>query len=80
MPKKYKIIFLQTAGFLLFVLGVISLFLPFLQGIIFIICGLYLMSLSNPKYEKLFNESLSKFPRLHRMYIRFHNKIKEWLL
>ena len=38
-----------TAGVLLLVLGVIGLFLPFLQGILFLIMGLSLLSSESPR-------------------------------
>jgi len=38
-----------TAGILLLILGVIGLFLPFLQGILFIVLGLSLLSSESPR-------------------------------
>jgi uncharacterized membrane protein YbaN (DUF454 family) len=38
-----------TLGVLLLVLGVIGLFLPFLQGILFLIMGLSLLSTESPR-------------------------------
>ncbi|MBI3769626.1 MAG: hypothetical protein HY271_14205 [Deltaproteobacteria bacterium] len=38
-----------TIGVLLLVLGVIGLFLPFLQGILFLIMGLSLLSTESPR-------------------------------
>ena len=38
-----------TVGSLLLVLGVIGLFLPFLQGILFLIMGLSLLSTESPR-------------------------------
>jgi uncharacterized membrane protein YbaN (DUF454 family) len=38
-----------TAGILLLIFGVVGLFLPFLQGILFIILGLSLLSTESPR-------------------------------
>ena len=38
-----------TTGVLLLILGVIGLFLPFLQGILFLIMGLSLLSTESPR-------------------------------
>lgn len=48
-----------TAGALLLVLGVIGLFLPFLQGILFLIMGLSLLSSESPR-AKTWLEYLQK--------------------
>ena len=38
-----------TLGVLLLVLGVVGLFLPFLQGILFLVMGLSLLSTESPR-------------------------------
>jgi uncharacterized protein len=38
-----------TAGVLLLVVGVVGLFLPFLQGILFLVMGLSLLSSESPR-------------------------------
>lgn len=48
-----------TAGVLLLVLGVIGLFLPFLQGILFLIMGLSILSTESPR-AKAWLEYLQK--------------------
>jgi uncharacterized membrane protein YbaN (DUF454 family) len=45
---RYRILF----GILLVLLGILGLFLPFLQGIIMILIGLYLLFSSKLKYMK----------------------------
>ena len=42
-----------TAGVLLLVLGVVGLFLPFLQGILFLIMGLSLLSTESRHAKRL---------------------------
>ena len=54
-----------TAGVLLLVLGVIGLFLPFLQGILFIVMGLSLLSTESDR-AKAWLEHLQRRVGLRR--------------
>ncbi|MEK9131939.1 MAG: hypothetical protein AAB447_03450 [Patescibacteria group bacterium] len=43
---------LQIIALVFIVFGIIGLFLPFLQGIIFLVIGLYLLSLISPRIRE----------------------------
>lgn len=67
-------IFGIASGILLTTLGVVGLFLPFLQGIIFLVLGIYLIA----KFSPAFREYIKRFKgRHHRIdsaleYIETH--------
>ena len=53
-------------GWAFVLLGAAGLFLPFLQGILFLLVGLYLLSLESPR-ARLFRQRLRKrYPSLAR--------------
>ncbi len=51
-------------GWLFIVLGVIGLFLPILQGILFILVGLYLLSRESATAKRWFERLRDRFPGL----------------
>ncbi|MEK7170501.1 MAG: PGPGW domain-containing protein [Patescibacteria group bacterium] len=62
--KYTRDIVLTVLGWAFIALGIISLFLPFLQGLLFIIIGLYLLSVGSPKAHT----------RLHLWYVAFKTR------
>jgi uncharacterized membrane protein YbaN (DUF454 family) len=72
MIKRYcKII----AGYGLIALGFIGLFLPFLQGILFLALGCMILSSESPTFRKLMDWVRTKYPRLHAT-LHFRKKRK----
>lgn len=59
-----KEILIIVAGWILLILGFIGLFLPVLQGVLFIFIGLYILSHKSPWAYKLLNKLKYRFPRL----------------
>jgi uncharacterized membrane protein YbaN (DUF454 family) len=51
-------------GWLFVVLGVLGLFLPFLQGVLFLLVGLYLLSLESARARLFRQKLLNRYPRL----------------
>jgi hypothetical protein len=69
---------LQIAlGWTLLVLGVIGLFLPILQGILFIMLGLLVLSWHNPWAERLLARLIARFPRQHAAMHRWAHWARE---
>jgi len=64
-----------TLGWLLILLGIAGLFLPILQGIAFILLGLYVLSRESHTARKLLKNIRERYPkldrRLHAMRDRF---------
>jgi uncharacterized membrane protein YbaN (DUF454 family) len=52
-----------TVGILLLPLGVVGLFLPFLQGVLFLILGLSLLASEIPYFARLRDRLKSRFAR-----------------
>src|SRR5262245_54359475 len=53
-----------TAGSVFVVLGVLGLFLPFLQGVLFLLIGLYLLSRDWPRARLLRRKLRLRYPAL----------------
>jgi uncharacterized membrane protein YbaN (DUF454 family) len=66
--KKTALIIL---GWTLLVLGVAGLFLPFLQGILLILAGLFILSRHYPWAHRLFAKLKERFPRLAEKFHKF---------
>lgn len=60
-----KKILTLVAGWFFIVLGVIGLFLPFLQGILFIMIGLAILSSRSERVRRLVKHIEARFPRQH---------------
>lgn len=71
MKEGAKRIWIVILGFLFLLLGIAGLFLPFLQGILFLLIGLYLLSKTSPLAKKLLNRLQARFPRVARQLDRF---------
>jgi uncharacterized protein len=54
-------------GIICLIVGVVGLFLPFLQGILFLALGIYLLSKSSPRFKAWFAANISRFPRLEAL-------------
>jgi uncharacterized membrane protein YbaN (DUF454 family) len=69
---------LLIIGWLFIVLGIFGLFLPFLQGILFILIGLAILS-SRSKVIKLILKYLEeRYPHLHKKIEIWKEKIRGW--
>ena len=67
MRKRLKRGAIYVAAAVFFVLGVIGLVLPFLQGILFIAVGLILLSLVSPRAREFIDTHTVKYPRIHKV-------------
>ncbi|MFA6076794.1 MAG: PGPGW domain-containing protein [Candidatus Paceibacterota bacterium] len=74
MQKKIKKFIVLTIGIIFILFGLLGLVLPFLQGIIFLVIGLILVSLCFPKARMWVNKHTQHHPRLFRIA----NKIEMW--
>jgi len=76
--NKFKKIGILTIGWFFIGLGIIGLFLPILQGILFIMIGLAILS-SRSERVKLFLGYLEKrYPQYHERILIWREKIKNW--
>ncbi len=78
-----KNIIIALLGYIFIGTGVLSIFLPFLQGILFIVIGVYLLSVGSPKvHKKLHLAYLAfkvRFPKIARMLEKVEKKWEDML-
>lgn len=75
LPWKTRAV-LGTAGVLLLVLGIAGLFLPFLQGILFLVLAAAVLSLASERvYGWLRDLTAERWPRLWQRVERFRTRV-----
>jgi uncharacterized membrane protein YbaN (DUF454 family) len=67
-----------VAGWFFILLGILGLFLPILQGILFILVGLFLLSSVSPWAERLLNRLRKRYPRISKTFDEAKEKAKHW--
>ncbi len=75
MKKKIKKILVLTIGIIFIILGILGLFLPFLQGILFLIIGLILVSFCFPRMRP----HIKRHAERQKHVSSAVNKIEEWI-
>jgi len=73
--KKFGLLII---GWLFIVLGVFGLFLPFLQGILFILIGLALLSSRSEIIKRFLKHLEERYPRHHERVENWRGKIRSW--
>jgi len=58
-----KVVALQITGYSFLVLGVLGLFLPFLQGVLFLLIGLLILAKSAPWAHNLLVRIRERYPK-----------------
>lgn len=77
MKERLKRLSLQLAGWGFIFLGILGLFLPILQGILFLLVGLYLLSSTSPWAAKLLVRLKERFPGINRKFEEAKLKARE---
>jgi hypothetical protein len=74
---KVRVVLRLAAGWFFIVLGIIGLFLPVLQGLLFVAVGIALLADHIPIFAKIRDASYRRFPKLQRLVrrvrARFHH-------
>jgi uncharacterized membrane protein YbaN (DUF454 family) len=73
-----KRIGLLIIGWLFIVLGVLGLFLPFLQGVLFILVGLAILSSRSEIIKRFLRHLEERHPHLHERVEKWKAKIRGW--
>jgi uncharacterized membrane protein YbaN (DUF454 family) len=71
MERQIKRIVVLLIGWLLIAFGVIGLFLPILQGVLFIMLGLYVLSRESETARQWLQRGRQRYPNVDA-------KLKEW--
>ncbi|OGP89317.1 MAG: hypothetical protein A2157_10450 [Deltaproteobacteria bacterium RBG_16_47_11] len=64
-------------GWIFILLGILGLFLPFLQGILFIMVGLAILSSRSKTIQRLLKHLEERYPRQHERIVIWREKIKK---
>lgn len=64
MEKQVKRIVVLVIGWALIAVGVVGLFLPFLQGILFILLGLYVLSRESITARRWLDRGRKRYPKV----------------
>lgn len=70
MKKQFLIVLIRSFGILLIILGIIGLLLPFLQGVLFIVIGVYVLSLVSPRITNYLDQYAQKHPWARKLIYR----------
>lgn len=65
--SRLKHVAIHVIGWSLIVLGILGLFLPILQGILFLLAGLFVLSSVSPWAERLLHKLRNRFPKISKM-------------
>ncbi len=76
--KEFKKFLLLVIGWGLLGLGVLGLFLPFLQGILFIMIGLAILSSRSETVKGWLKSLEARHPRYHQHIEHWRKKIRHW--
>jgi uncharacterized membrane protein YbaN (DUF454 family) len=77
MKERFKRLSLQLAGWGFIFLGILGIFLPILQGILFLLVGLYLLSSTSPWAARLLERLRARFPKINRKFEEAKAKARE---
>jgi len=75
---KFKKIGILIIGWLFIVLGVIGLFLPILQGILFIMIGLVILSSRSELVRRFLSHLKERYPHHHERIEIWEERIRDW--
>lgn len=76
MLKQTKRIAVLVVGVIFVLFGILGLFLPFLQGILFLIIGVLLLSAYSPTLREWFQSRTRAYPKLHYWVLRAESWIE----
>lgn len=79
MAAGWQRILKLVLGWAFLVLGIIGLFVPILQGILFILVGLYLLSHEIPWAARLLKRLKKRYPALNQKLEEVKLKSENWL-
>lgn len=75
---RLKVILWQVLGYGFLVLGVLGMFLPVLQGFLFLFVGLIILARHAPWAERLLRYLREQHPQLDRAVTKAEAKTHEW--
>lgn len=79
MKKRIKRIAIDTLGWLFVVMGLLGLILPFLQGILFLIMGIYILSLHSKFAHRELHKLKLRYPKIGGRIDSFDHRLRKFL-
>lgn len=79
MRRQLKRILILGIGSVFILLGIVGLFLPFLQGILFLIVGLVILSKESKTAHRILERWKEKYPALFSKVLEFSKSLKRRL-
>jgi len=76
--EKFKNSAMLIIGWFFVGVGILGLFLPFLQGILFIMIGLAILSTRSEQIRRLMKPLEDRYPRHHQRVVVWREKIRKW--
>ena len=76
--EKFKHSVMLVIGWFFLGLGVLGLFLPFLQGVLFIMIGLAILSTRSEQVKRWLNRLEARYPHHHERVMIWRGKIRKW--
>ncbi|TCW37641.1 putative transmembrane protein PGPGW [Laceyella sacchari] len=80
MNSTKRMLLYNIFGWFFLILGVLGLFLPFLQGILFLLIGLYLLSKSSPWAKRWLERLKSRYPKLSATFDSWIHRVEGWII
>ena len=77
--KKLKEAGIFAVGWAFLFLGIVGLFLPILQGILFILIGLGILSSRSPTIQRLLKHLERRYPHHHDRIVGWRDRVMKWL-
>jgi uncharacterized protein len=75
---KVKGIAIWAVGWFFIGLGILGLFLPFLQGILFIMIGLAILSSRSQTVQRFLKYLENRYPQYYKRVEAWRKKISDW--
>ncbi len=77
--KHIKRATIDIIGWIFVVIGIVGIFLPFLQGILFVIVGFYLLSLHSKWAHSQLEKITKRFPKAGSRIHSFDHRVRKFL-
>jgi uncharacterized protein len=79
MRAQVKRIATEVVGWVFIVLGIAGLFLPVLQGILFLLIGLFILSTQYAWAHRLLHKLRERFPKIATQFDKAKQKAERWV-
>ncbi|HVZ16872.1 MAG TPA: PGPGW domain-containing protein [Terriglobales bacterium] len=79
MQKHLKRVAVLIVGWAFILLGIVGLFLPILQGVLFLLIGLLILSTEYAWAHHLLEKLRTRFPRMSESLDRARMKAERWM-